>query len=76
MLKQQEVHLLNENLFHPNGPEACTENLLNLVFYNLPHQLKRIQLFDHDAVTCCWSIAEVVKPFKNVRSNYVFNYAI
>lgn len=45
----------------------CTENLLNLVLYNLPHQMKTIQLINHESVPCCWSIAEVVKPFKKVK---------
>ncbi|XP_030281249.1 hydrocephalus-inducing protein homolog isoform X1 [Sparus aurata] len=29
-------------------------------------QMKTIQLINHESVPCCWSIAEVVKPFKKI----------
>ncbi|XP_034542457.1 hydrocephalus-inducing protein homolog isoform X2 [Notolabrus celidotus] len=29
-------------------------------------QMKAIQLFNHESVSCCWSMAEEVKPFKKV----------
>lgn len=29
--------------------------------------MKTIQLINHESVPCCWSIAEVVKPFKKVK---------
>lgn len=46
---------------------GCCANLLNLVLYNLPHQMKTIQLFNRESVPCYWSIAEKVKPFKKVQ---------
>lgn len=40
---------------------------LNLVLRNLSHQMRTIQLVNHESVPCYWSIAEEVKPFKKVQ---------
>ncbi len=46
---------------------GCCDNLVNLVLYDLPHQMKTIQLFNGESVPCYWSIAEKVKTFKKVQ---------
>ncbi|XP_073328914.1 hydrocephalus-inducing protein homolog [Pagrus major] len=48
---------------------AVTVSTDTLLFDNVQCgmcQMKTIQLINHESVPCCWSIAEVVKPFKKV----------